>query len=724
MGRMQTEKPTRRFCHNKLAALFLAQAAPALVAMPSVSLAQESALSLEEVVVTARKREESLQDIPVSLTALSQQDIEGKGLQDMQDLVTLVPNVSFQDRGTSSSAIGIRGITTEARNIGLEDSVGMYVDGVYIGRAHFFNMDLADVQQIEVLRGPQGTLFGKNTVAGAINITTSSVADELEGKVTLSAGNHGLRRGIVQLSGPLTETLGASVAISRRRSDGYIDNLFDGRSFQGVDEKGARAKLEATPDDSLKVTAIFDWTEKRNTSSANQLGSDAGLFGASFWDQTDPYEVSKDGPTYDDQDIKGASLSADYQFESEFGLVAIASWREMNYEGGFDDDNTPGELIRSIFKDDSRQSSLELRLTSPVYDKYDYQIGVFYFDQKVRSDRNTRAFFLNDDLGGLGSVDTQSTAIYAHGNYHLTDAVTATLGVRWTRDEKEAEWTQDGIVALGNPDVTRSGEESFTEVSPTAAVTWEVDEDTTVYGKISRGFKGGGFFTDITAQATIDAGADFGFDPETVTNYEVGYKSDFLDSRLRVNTALFRMAYDDLQVAQAVAAGAAFMVTNAGEATIDGAEAEFTWLATQSLTVSGSLGYLDASYDQFRDGGGIGVHYDGNKLKNAPEWTGNLQIDYERDIGNAGTLLLSLTWSYQDETFYGASNADALLEPARDLLSAQAGFSSSDGLWTVSLWGKNLTDEEYAGYRRLLLGQEQLVPGEPRSYGIDLTLNF
>ncbi len=696
-------------------------------ASPQLSIAE--GLQLEEVVVTARKREENLQNIPVAATVLTAAALEARSATDVADITASVPNVSYQDRaGGHQTSIGIRGIASNVRNIGLEDSVGVYVDGVYIGRPMFYNIDLAEVQQIEILRGPQGTLFGKNTIAGALNITSKAVPESFEGKVTASIGDYGLRYVKGYVGGMFTDTVGGSLSIVSKKTDGYMDNLFDGSELQAVDQQGVAGKLQIQPSDGVNIVISADYSEKDNDVNGSQIivpgGAGLGLdFGDGvdgiFGEQYGPFTVNEDGPQKYEEEVSGFAVTADFDLANDFTLTAIAAVRQMDLVASFDDDNSPVDGVNSVFTDEAEQSSLELRLASPGDQTFDWLFGVFYFDQEVDSNRHTQAFGALD-VFGIGTVETTSMAAYFSGDYHFTDRLDLNIGLRYTRDEKEALWNQSGsgTAAFGLPVITLEGDETWNEVSPTLALTYAISDDASVYGKVSRGFKGGGFMTDLVGEV------GFQLEPETVTSYEVGLKSTLVDGRLRLNAAAFVADYEDLQTLDL--AGLQFVGANAGQATLQGIEVDFEFLATEALKISGGLGFTDSEYDEFlQNVNGTINDLSGNTLSNAPELTASVLIDYVQPISDYLEIRVSADVSFKDDIHYSVTNDPVALGDSYTLANARIGVAQQENQWNVALWVKNLADEEYFTFlRNGPFGQQTGLFGEPRTYGIDVTYNF
>ena len=697
-------------------------------------------LVMEEVTVTARKREESLQDIPVAANVFSAEALEMRNATDVSDVMLATPNVAYQDRaGGHQTSISIRGIASDVRNIGLDDSVGVYVDGVFIGRPMFYNMDLAEIERVEILKGPQGTLFGKNTIAGAINITTRDVPEEFEGKVTLSAGNYGLQYGKAYLGGSFGAGWGASVSVVSKQTDGYMKNLSGGPDLQAIDQQGGAAKLQYNGD-SIKFTLQADTSEKDNRANASQVLRDGSFgLGLTFGDQDGPFVVDEN-PDYQryQEDVSGYSAGIDWELDSGYSVTALYASRQMDLDAKFDDDNTSSPVdVVSHFIDESEQQSLELRLASPGGETFDWILGAYWFQQDITSDRSTTVFGLAPigvSVDGDGWVEAESQALFFSGDYHINESLDLNIGLRYTTDDKKSYWTQTGLAApaFGLPVLSdtipdpvqkvilgaRRGDESWDDFSPTVALTYRPSDDVSLYVKYSEGFKSGGFMMDLVGEL------GYNLEPEYVKSYEGGIKSDLIDGKLRLNAAVYQMDYTDLQTQNLQ--GLQFVGSNAGQAEITGVEMDFQWLLTSDFRLSGGMAWNDAEYVEF-DHNINGVIYDrsGNKAKVAPEWTANLTAEYATAVGNDMEFQVVVDWAYKDDVFYNVENNANGFAPSYNLLNLRVSLGDANDAWKVSLWGKNVADEEYYTYLRDgPFGEASGLYGEPATYGVDLTLNF
>tara|TARA_R110001606_G_scaffold47570_1_gene121204 strand:- start:30219 stop:32312 length:2094 start_codon:yes stop_codon:yes gene_type:complete len=688
-----------------------------------ISDPEDEVSTLDTVIVSARKRDESLKDVPGSLAVVSAEQIEAKSAVGLSDLTLSIPNVSYQDRGSGFNSFSIRGISSNARNTGIEDSVSIYVDGVYVGRPAFFDLNLADVQSVEVLRGPQGTLFGKNTIAGAINIVTPKPKlGEFFGRGTIGYGEFDAisAKGFVNV--PVSSSIAAKLSISTRQRDGYIDNLTDGRVFQGLDEQSARGQILFDSGEALTVLLSADYTNKDNDINISQVLRPSGSFAALFGAQAGPLVTEEDGPNFDKQEFGGVSATFEYTLPSDHTLKAVAAYRDMTVKTGSDDDNTGVNLISSIVDDHTDQTSLELLLSSPGSSEFRYVAGVYYLNQETDSMRRTGALPALTDITGDGGNTTVSYAVYGNADWDITDKLTVGAGARWSRDDKEAAWLQTtaGLPAtLGLQGIQIADDRSFEKVTPSVNISYDLSSEITGYALWSKGYKSGSFMTDIFEPA-VDPVSEFVLLPETVDNYEVGLKGSAWNNRFRFNFAAFSMDYKDLQVINLNAIG--FIGSNAGAATIEGIELETDTRLTDSLTVSLNAGYLDAYYDElFQEGSDLS----GNRMRNAPEWTGTASVNYRPTIQGIGEFDAWLDVNYRGGIFFDPQNRPSSHQPAITVVNGRIGLLPEGQDWSIYIWGRNLFDKEYTTFLRFgPFGQEQGSFAPPRTYGIEATLNF
>jgi iron complex outermembrane receptor protein len=729
----------------------------ALIGLLTVSLtiadraaAQQAADAggLEEIVVTARKRAENAQDVPIAITTLSDAKLKELGANTMGELVQHVPNFDWDPVGINAlSSWGLRGIVDQSRNAGQESGLGIYVDGVFIGRPVGFNASLADIDQVEVLRGPQGSLYGRNTIAGAVNITTRRPANDLGLNVDLNLGNYERRDAEVGISGPIVPgVLLGKVSAFEQRNDGYVHNVFNGRDLLNENRQGGRAALYWTPVESLEIRLSGDILHEDHRPAFGLSAEPELNIAIPNWYFADRFTTNQNDANFEKVDVAGGSVLVNWTLPNGLLFTSITADRINNFNLDNDDDAGPITLTHSHFIDESAMFSQEFRLTSAAGKVYDYVAGLYYLDENVRFNRHTAVVPApEEDLGILdaGKVGTRSYAAFGNVNYHLASAWTLGVGLRYTIDRKDANFTQSVNVPLGFqsdftdfPGIRRSDK----QVSGDLTLTWKPQEDLLTYGTVRKGFKSGGFQTDIIDFSDV---ASFSFKPETAVTYELGAKSEALHRRIRLNGALFDTEYKDMQVSQLVGLG--FTTNNAGKSRIRGAELEVEYVPVEHLTLGVSSGVLDAKYLDFPncDSLGLGLNCSGNRLQFTPRWNLGTTVDYRVPIG-FGSIVLHADSSSRGYEYSDAVNQDGAREltagvaswPLKiggyTLVGGRIGFESPDRAWGIYAWGKNLTNRDYdlrrwrypiipVAFGAVGARGIEFVPGQPRTWGVELT---
>lgn len=691
----------------------------AVVSAPPAVVAQENGdirPGLEEVVVTARRHAESLQDVPMSVAVVSDRDVVLHNISDLRDLDNLVP--SLVQTGPDSNvnpAVAIRGISSDSRNIGFESGVSVYIDGVYTGRPTSFMQDLMDVERIEVLRGPQGTLFGKNTIAGAINIVTRKPGEKPELYAEAQFGNYGLFRQRLSVSGPLVgQTLSGKFSVYNVDRDGIQTNVVNGKDYWNENNYGGRAQLRVTPSESLDIGLSVDGLREKTRQNVNSVVSG---FGAN--EAPGPRDISIDAPVAFERKISGAAVNVEYT-AGDTVFTSITAHRANDMEFVSDDDATSAPLLTSHFRDEERQFTQEFRMSSRVSDKFNYVAGLYYYDQRLDTNRVVTApagGFAPVDLQAsiVARVDTEDYAVFAQGDYRFTDALTLTLGLRYTHEKKTIDMNLQGLPPFGIISLDTVQSKSDDAPSPTISLAYALSAGVNTYFTISRGFKAGGYNADFIGNDQLS------FDSEEVTNFEAGVKMQAFDDRLRFNLAAYHMNYDNLQVS-VFRPGAGFVIDNAAKANIDGAEVEIEARPGAGFELTAGIGYNQAKFDQFQNAAGLGVDFDGNDLPNAPRWNTSFGAQYSFPIGNGGSFLIRGDYTYRSDYYSSADNLEDNRVDGYSLVNGVVGFTSADGRWDLQLWGKNLTDKLYANDKGAplggLLGSRSVVYGMPRTYGV------
>ena len=704
-------------------------AGAAFFVLTGAAMADE-ATQIETVTVTARKMAENLQDVPGSLTVLTADDLRSTGTDTTADLFSRVPNVSASGGigGALQGQFGIRGISTLVRNIGVESGLGIYVDGVYQGRPDNYNQELIDVAQVEVLRGPQGTIFGKNTIAGALNITTVKPEDDQVNAVASAEfGNYGLKRFAGYLTGPLVDgALGAKLSLGYVTRDGYTKNLHGGPDGDSLDLFSYRSSLYYTPTSNSSFVLTVDGLHDRGRPTFFQA-TDILFFQSP--ETTTPHTIDNNRPDYLRRDNYGVSLTGAVDFP--FGTVtSITAYRMAAYRASLDDDqNQIDYMAVDQWGDRTFFWSQEFRLNGEIGDDLKYVAGLYYLGQLVSTDR---LFALGADLGvpgeplltTRGHVGSRDFAAYGNVDYKITDALTASLGLRYTYEDKDVHFFQGDATGfytfIGFPNIDYANSVSNGDLSPTASLSYRFTPDAMGYVRIARGYKSAVFNVDLVG-STLGLSAD----PENATTYEAGIKSTWLDNRVRANASIFKTRYNDMQVQQVQ--GAAIVLDNAASATVDGAELEVEALILPELRLDLGIGALDPRYGSYPNClapaslGGAVMDCSGKQIIAAPDWTGNVGLEYTRPIGDAA-LIARVDYNFQSPVYFDATNSKRFESDARGLVNARAGVDF--GKYSVLMWVENLTNDTYITYAddRSAIGVLKTTAyGAPRTFGATLT---
>lgn len=694
---------------------------------------------LEEVLVTARKREENLQDVSVAVSVVTAQTIEDAGLVRLTDISQLVPNMTYQENISNKfTNVTLRGISSSG-GLGNDPGVGVYVDEVYVARESGFNADLLDIQRVEVLKGPQGTLFGRNTAVGAINITTKKPAEEFEGMVLADVGDYDYQRYGALVNGPIADNLAAKVSGVYNKRDGYLDNTYGG-TVNTVDYYTLRGQMLWAPLDRLELLLIGDY--RKDTSDGNNLVTRQ---------QGEPvdkdYKVSIPDSGKENVEAKGLALTANYELDN-YLLTSITSGNKIDEKYVNDQDWSDLDALTGNDTRDNKQWSQELRISSTYDSKLQWVGGLYYFNQKFEASQEAingpdtiyRAFGLTDLVGSgippssIGLPDSvtiradsvikaDSYAAYGNLDYAFNEQWSIDAGLRYSKDKKKLDYMQvaDPIAAaFGFLNLDIKDDIDDDQWTPTISLNWTPVEDLLTYIKYSKGYKAGGFNNSISS-----TGSAVAFDPEKIDAYEIGVKSTWLDNMLRVNAAVFYMEYNDKQES-AFVTGVGFVQTNAGQAESEGAELEVQYLLTENWSLYGSVGYTDAQYNEYIID--ENENNNGNDLTRAPEWTANIGTQVEWQYTDYLHGMFRLDYSYQDESFTRASNDPFYKAEEQNIVNARLQVSDADKTWQATLWGRNLTDDDSIntidGPAAFFSNTYHYSLIAPRTYGVELQYNF
>jgi iron complex outermembrane recepter protein len=751
----------KRFAvHSVQAAAALA--ASGMFAVPAV-LAQEAptarnAAGLEEITVTARRREESLQDVPIAVSAFSAERIENMGVPDITWLQQATPNLTLQvARGSNSTLIAfIRGIGQQDPLWGFEPGVGLYVDDVYIARPQGAVLDIYDIERLEVLRGPQGTLYGRNTIGGAVKYVTKPLGNKARLDTRLTLGSYAQHDVLVSGVLPVTDTLslGASAAVYRR--EGYGDNQYTGLGNHYEKKVDAfRLSAEYNPNDALSVRLAADMVDDDSDSKhGHREIAGAGLTAG---ETVLPDRYDTRGGIGDDNEVttEGIALTIAYRLSEALTLKSISAYREGATNTLIDFDATPAPALDVPGRYRDRQATQELQLLFEG-DRWQGVAGLYYLNAKASGAFDTVVGLINLAIATSGSVETKSYAGFADVSYDITDRFTASLGGRYTSDERRGEVYRQNFTGLrtplfGNaaavPGLLRtdySNERTFDKFTPRASLSFEFTPDLTTYVSYSEGFKSGGF--DMRGDAVLTPTTVNGYDPETVKSYELGLKGNAFDGRMTYNVAAFWADYEDQQITRQEPApgGVASFVDNAGSSTIKGIELEGAVLFSDRLSLTYGLGWTDAEFDEFRTFtvvNGTPVPVDLSDIavfQNTPEWNGNLTLTYSQPLrAGWGGLVTALSGSYRD-SYYMFEFPRPLIDQTSSytLVDASVAWTSESEKLRVALTGRNLTDEEYkiggydfytgqpAGTQVLFGNTVNAFYGPPRTWSLSVSYRF
>lgn len=695
------------------------------------ALAQESSgyagIDSENViVVTARQRAEDVQEVPISISTIGGDALVEGRIDTLQEIEYAVPNLVFGETGTSGEThIGLRGIGDFSRNVGFDTRVGVYIDGIFAGQSLAVDQGLVDIAQIEVLRGPQGTLFGKNSSSGVVNIITQKPKlGELSGSVQIGGGNLDTIYGSAILNVPLGENAAGRFSLVAQNQDGYEKNLTTGKDLLSNDHLLGRGRILIEPTDSLEIILSGDFRKQDNDILFLEPEPDVNAPGR--------FAVAQDGPLIDENRGFGFGLEANYTFGNGYKLTSITGYREAKRKVGSDEDASPDYGLHiKFFNDKFEHFTQEIRLASPGENPFRFVVGGYFFHQEGSQ---LREGYFGPGFGapadtlaarGSASVDTTAWAGFINANLDLTDTLTLTGGIRYTNEKKDASVDQFGSPA-GLADFT-----GFTDslnddsVTATASLQYQATDNLLVYASYDRGYKSGGFNVDF-----VGSTGEIPFDSETVDSFEAGFKSDLWDNRLRFNVSAFYAEYSNFQVFQfqTVGGNTLLIASNAASVTTQGIEVEGFVRLTDNFEISYGLGYVDAEFDDFPGGAtddlGVPINIAGNSLPRAPKVSGSVTGRYKFPIGGSADGTFSVTYSHRGEQFFNPDNRDRTRQGAYGLLNASLDIELNDR-WTIGIWGRNLTDEVFRTNRGVsFLGIPFSLYGQPRTYGAEVRVNF
>lgn len=699
---------------------------PAIADDDDAESSSGSSVFLEEILVTARKREESAQNVPISVTAYGSQQLEALKIRDLGNLTVGMPNVAMDDIGTTpgTANFSIRGLGINSSIPSIDPTVGVFIDGVYIGQNAGVIVDMFDIQSIEVLRGPQGTLFGRNVTGGAVLVNTKRPGDELaiSARVAVEGnpnGDGGLNKyAMASISGPLGDNFGVRVSLYQNTDDGWFVNQANGKDFGEADTTIFRPMLTWRLSETVDMTLRWEHLESDGDGPASQNHTN-GSGVPSFWTDfdRDSFDFAIDNEGF--FDIENDLVTWETNIDVAFGngtITNIFGWREYVSSGSSDIDSTPQALFHADFWSSAEQYSNELRFNG-VFGKSNVTAGVYWFTNEVNyhERRNLVGIALPPSLGGVpfvrqdggGDYFVDSIAAFFSVDHEISDTWTLNAGIRFTHEEKEANIASlvrntSVFPALAECNVTEGtcpfdfqDEESWNAWSGKLGATYNISDEKRVYGHWSRAQRSGGYNLRNTAIDTVNLGPG-PFDEETVDNFELGYKSE-LGSRGRFNAAVFYNLIDDMQREINLSdptSGVVQVIKNTADAEILGIELDGTFALTDNLILLASLGWIDPSYKSVRfdlNGDGVIDKEDENlELPRAAELTYSVGLTHSLGFSNGGQLSSRINYAYRDDSLYTDNNLGFLL--SQDILDAGIDYLTAGGHWVFSLYGRNLLD--------------------------------
>ena len=681
------------------------------------------------IVVTAQKREENLQDVPLAISAISGEELEQKGINDLAEVSRTVPGLTVSSFSEAEPIIAVRGAFNTFSQAGASKPVGVFIDEVYISRNSASTFQLFDLQSVEVLRGPQGTLVGRNVTGGAIVVRTQrpDLQDTtVKGEVGYGNFNALTLRGLV--NGPLGDSVAAKVSANYVNRDGFSrDRLID-REQSDLDSLNVRGALLFEPSDTLSLLLSADYGRDQNN------GRSLSAISPTIADDNDPWTTETGWPQEYDREGFGIALHADL----ETGLGTISSISAYRESDAYEDlafspvnftfltpvnPNFPFQRITQN-RDKPKTFSQELRLVSDDGGPFTYVGGLYYFQEDI--DRNARTLqfaagtgTVNRDRTFVEDVSTKSYAAYLNLGYELTEWAKVNLGGRYTWEKKTARVDYEDALNPASNFESATFEGTYDEFTPRIALEVSPTEDILAYASYTRGFTAGGFNTEEPSVAVISDP----FDPETIDAYEVGLKTQLFDRRLTFNIAGFIQKYKDKQEGY-LNSSFNFVIRNASKATVKGVEVESRLALSPYVSLSGTYAYLDATYDEYL----IDLNNEdrsGNFLPSSPKHSFSLGADADIPLGDDANFLAAVSYSWRDDYFTGSENRDTFLIDSYDLLNASIGYEDIDGRWRILLWGDNLLDKRYVLIRSDFgLGGIGESYGPPRTYGVRLGFQF
>lgn len=695
-----------------------------------------SAQGVDSIVVTAQKRAQDIQDVPLAISAFGEDQLQAIKAVDVNDIAARTPNFTITQFNLGEPQYYIRGVGSTSDSAASDPTVPVFIDEVYIGRAAGSNFDFFDLERVEVLRGPQGTLYGRNTTGGAINVITKKPS--LDGqylRLQGVAGNYGNYEARAVGNIALSDQAAVKGAVSYRTQNGFSENLNTGEEVGGVENISFRGQALFEPSDRVSLLISGDYASDDNGGNARvpfPLFDDEATtpaFRLLYPEGTDIRQTLVNPDTFQKRDVWG--VMARGEVETDFGVfTSITSYRDVSLEW-FEDLSSPPILPRNDDEvvEDSNQFSQELRLSSLGDSAVQWVAGLYFFRENVDRNETFDLIFApipaaSGDTEFIQDARNTSYAAFAQATVPLTDSLSFTGGLRYTYDEKEIrqialdnEDPPDGVPGVplfpGQPyDI--SADEDFDAVTGRASLEYTLPGGDLIFASYSRGFKSGVF----PSQNNILQNVGAALPPETVNNYEIGIKTDSFDNRLRFNVSAFYNDYNDLQ--QFILDGGLNLVTFSVDAEIYGAEFETVLQPAPWLELGGTLSLLETEISGSAAGG---IDLDGNELPRSPDVSFNVFASSTFDAPG-GEVLIRGNYAWTDDFFHEATNLRETLIDGYGLLDARIAYRPDNSNIEIAMWAKNITDEEYQTHVIPFLGNGFSLFGPPRTFGGSIMVEF
>ncbi len=711
----------------------------------------QSAKILEEVIITAQKKQETLLDSAIDISVFSGDEIEKYAISDMSGVALSVPGLTFQNTGAWAQ-IYLRGVGTRVSQAGLDPGVGVYVDDRYVGRQSGIMFGMTDVERIEVLKGPQGVLFGRNSTGGAIRIISKPISDEMEGNVTVSLGDYNYKKMAGTINVPVSDNFAIRASVQNQERDGFKENIIPGGyDYDDLDQLVAKIRSKWTISDDTTLELSHTYASIKDVANSGAVSADSGnsrgiSFGGITTTRRDQIassptavEQNPDGPKHhmDSTAIRLDTVIGGYD-------VAVFANDSMNNERRFGDYDATSfnDIEVTAIENQSEEKGAGLEISSNNDGPFNWIVGMNYFEQTVNYDFDLRIGAIGGGQTpastGWGTYNLDTHGLFASFDYEMSEQLTLNIGGRYTKEEKDVYWrasqypgyASNARLTLAAGALPNRAAEEWTSFDPKITLTYNLKNSGIIYATFSSGFKSGGF------NAPCRKGCQ-ALEPEEIEMIELGYKAEISDT-LRLTTSFFMYDYSDLQVTRAASGGGTVTTENATDSDIMGVDFELGWVVSDNLMIRFGGEFLDTEYTDYPTAArvantilqdnpdAIGYGYDyfnakGESLLRAPDLSWFMAADYQ-----SGPMSMNISYSWTDEynfDFVRNSASDSLRQKAHGILNARATFDAANGM-SISVWGKNIADEIYLNDSVIGGTNQRINYAHPRTFGADVKYDF